>query len=274
MGAAAHAEWTDRYRAGEELLQHGLADAAVREFRLALAERPDEAAILDGLGRAEMHAGRYRAARTFFEKAVQRSDDKVPSQTNLAIVNMSLGDHRRAEQLLQKVLSSDPKNHIARRALAQAFHQQGHHEKAASILEEVLADCKDQTARADLAVVYQALNRPAKALDVLRQTIPTLEKGQARARLYANLGVLYWKTGARKESEAAFQKAVGEIETVVGKNHPDTAWILEQYSHVAGELGRKDEARTLRKRAAEIRSSFAVETNATRMTVDWREIAK
>lgn len=274
VAITARAAWVERYHRGEDLLNQGRHNEAVREFRSALAEHPDHAPTLDALGRAEMSAGRYRSAKNHFERAIQHTEDKAPSQTNLAIAFIALGEHRRAEQLLGQLLIADPRNHIARRALAQALHQQGRDAEAAPILEALLLEYRDQTARADLSVIYEALNKPAKALELLLQTIPDLQPGQARARLLTNLGVLQWKTGAGKESEVTLQKALVEMEAAIGKHHPDTAWILEQYSHVLRAHGRKTDARHLSERAASIRSSFAVEANTSGLTVDWRDTSR
>ena len=55
----ALADWVAVYRMGEALLDEGRPHEAIGELKRALEQRPDHAAILDALGRAEFHAGQY-----------------------------------------------------------------------------------------------------------------------------------------------------------------------------------------------------------------------
>ena len=274
LAVAARADWVDRYDQGEHLLLQGRTEDAIREFRSALAERPDHAAILDALGRAEMYAGRYRAAKSYLERASRLGGDKSASPANLAMACMALGDHRRAEQILRQVLVAHPDNPSVLRSLAQALHLQGRDTQAALILEQLLLSSQAPAVRADLAVLYQTSGRRDKALELLLSAVNDSEPGQARARLLTNLGVLHWKMGSRKESEIALRSALAEAEASVGKKHPDTAWTLEQYSEVLRALGSKQEARRLSARAAEIRAALSPQTDDRRFTVDWRESAR
>jgi tetratricopeptide (TPR) repeat protein len=274
LAVMARADWVDRYDQGEHLLLQGRTEDAIREFRSALAERPDHAAILDALGRAELFAGRYRAAKSYLEKASRLGGEKSASPVNLAMACMALGHHRRAEQILRQVLVTHPDNPSVLRALAQALYHQGLATQAALILEKLLLSSQALGVRADLAVLYQTLGRKDKALELLLSAVDDSEPGQVRARLLTNLGVLHWKMGSRKESEIALRLALAEAEASVGKQHPDTAWILEQYSEVIRALGRKQEARRLSARAAEIRSALSTQTNDRHFTVDWRESAR
>src|SRR5437879_5943471 len=47
----------------------------------------------------------------------------------------------------------------------------------------------------------------------------------------------------RADGEVSLREALDETVTAVGPNHPDTAWVLENYSEVLRKSGRKAEAR-------------------------------
>ena len=109
------------------------------------------------------------------------------------------------------------------------------------------------------------------AMALLQQAVAEIEPGQARARLLTNLGVLQWESGMREESEKTLHDALEEAEASVGRDHPDTARILEQYSELLRRNGRKAEAKNAAQRAAAIRASSAAQTNENGFTVDWRD---
>jgi len=274
LSTGAFAGWEERFQAGENLLNQGRPDDAIRELRLALDEEPEKVAILDALGRAELKAGRYRAAKGYFERGLRQEKGDSIVATNLAMASIALGDYRRAEQLLREVLTGTPDRPIPRRTLAQALYRQGRRDEAAAILERLVNEGRDPAARADLALIYEERRQPEKAMALISEAIAEAQPGQSRARLLVNLGVLQWKTGAGKESSATLEKALREIEASVGNEHPDTAWILEQYGQVLRLMGRKEEARIIHARAGQIRSAFAVQSNENRHTVDWRDAGR
>ena len=274
LSTVAFGGWVERFRAGEDLLNQGRPHEAIREFKLALNEQPEKVAILDALGRAELQAGRYRAAKGYFERGLRQEKGDSIIATNLAITSIALGDYRRAEQILRDVLTPIPDSLIPRRALAQALFRQGRRDEAAAILEKIVNEGRDPAARADLALIYDERRQPDKAMRLINETIADSQPGHARARLLVNLGALQWKTGAAKESEATLRKAVEEIEAAAGTDHPDTAWILEQYGSVLQLMGRKQEARSAITRAGQIRSSLAAQTNQNGHTVDWRDAGR
>jgi Tfp pilus assembly protein PilF len=111
--------------------------------------------------------------------------------------------------------------------------------EADTVLHKALALRNDPVIWSDLAAVYQSQHKEAQALELLRQAVLEAPPGQGRARIRANLGVLEWKTGARADGEVSLREALDETVTAVGPNHPDTAWVLENYSEVLRKSGRK-----------------------------------
>ena len=268
----ALADWAVRYRSGEEALRRNRPETAIQELRAALAERSQEPAILDALGRAEFQAGNYRSAKKYFDRAVQRSvDGKAAVLTNSAMASIALGETRRAESLARQALELEPQNVKVLKVLAQALYLQKLHTEAKTTLHRILVIESDPVTRADLATLYQADGRRDKAMDLLQQAVAETAPSQARARMVSNLGLLQWESGMRDASEKTLREALKEAEASVGPDHPDTARILEQHSEVLRRIGRKAEAKNAAERAVQIRASTASQTNENGFTVDWRD---
>jgi tetratricopeptide (TPR) repeat protein len=273
IAVPALADWTDYYRSGEELLEQGRPESAIRELRPALAESPDHPAILDALGRAEFRAGRYRSAREHFDQASRvAKKDRAAVLTNSAMASVALGDNRRAESLVRQALELEPQNVTVLKVLAQALYLQKRSSEAKVTLQKILAIQSDPVTKGDLATLYQAEHKNEMAMALLRQAVSEITPGQARARLLTNLGVLQWESGMRERSEKTLRDALEEAEASVGADHPDTARILEQYSEVLRRTGRKAEAKKAAQRAVAIRASSASQANENGFTVDWRDI--
>ena len=113
------ADWRDRYRAGEGLLDEGKTEEALRELKTAYQEaealRQDEpglGAILDALGRAELRAGQYRSAKKYFERSIGFWENQ-PKARAIALCNAgqayrALGEYARAEQFFRQALEIMP----------------------------------------------------------------------------------------------------------------------------------------------------------------------
>jgi tetratricopeptide (TPR) repeat protein len=262
IAVPALADWTARYRSGEELLEQGRTASAIRELQSALAERPDHPAILDALGRAEFRAGHYRSASKYFDQALRvAGKDRAAVLSNSAMASIALGDKRSAESLLRQALEFEPQNITILKVLAQALYLQKRYSEAKVPLQKILSIQSDPAARGDLATLYQAEHKNGMAMDLLQQAISESTPGQVRARLLANLGVLQWESGMRERSEKTLREALGEAEASVGPDHPDTARILERYGDVLRRTGRKAEAKKAADRAVAIRASSTSQTN-------------
>ena len=264
------ADWTDRYQSGEDLLQQGQPERAIRELQSALAQRPDHPAILDALGRAEFHKGHYRLARKYFVKATHTpGGDSAAGLANLAMASIALGESRRAESLAQQALEREPNNLKTLKLLAQALYLQNRHAEAKGILQRILAMQSDPITLADLATIYEAERKIGLAMDLLQQALTEMSPGQARARMRTNLAMLQWQAGMRDLSEKTLRQALAEAEASVGSDHADTARVLEFYGQVLRRIGRKAEAKNAAERAVAIRAGTASQTNENGFTVDW-----
>jgi tetratricopeptide (TPR) repeat protein len=272
MAVPAMADWSARYRAGEDLLNNGQPENAIKELRSALEEKPGHPAILDALGRAEFQAGRNRSASKYFDQALQGAGkEKAFVLSNAAMASIGLGDSRRAESLVRQALELEPRNVKILKVLAQSLYLQKRYGEAEATFQQILAIHNDPMARGDLATLYQAEHKNDLAIDLLQQAVSEIAPGQARARMLANLGVLQWNSAMREASEKTLKQALREAETSAGLNHPDTARILERYADVLRRTGRKAEANSAARRAMAIRDSSSFQTNDNGLSVDWRD---
>jgi tetratricopeptide (TPR) repeat protein len=267
----AWAEWSAHYRSGEGLLAQGRTEDAIRELKIALDEHPDGLVILDALGRAEMRSGRYRSAKRYFEKASHASMDNAVSMANWAQACFAIGEYRSAEQLLRRTLDRMPESADGWHLLGQIFYKSHRYSDAESAFHKALSISKNALILSDLAALYVAQHQDEQAIQMLQRAILEGSPGQGRARVKANLAELQWKHGAYDAARSGFQEALDEMTTAFGSKHPEVAVILERYSQVLRESGRKAEAKQAADRAAEIWSTFDIETNRKGFTVDWRD---
>ena len=272
IAVPALADWSSRFQSGEDLVKQGRPESAIRELRSVLAERPNDPAILNALGRAEFRAGRYQSARKHFDQASRvAKKDRAAVLTNSAMASIALGDHRRAESFVRQAMELEPTNVTVLKVLAQALYLQKRFSEAKVMLQKILTTQSDPVTKGDLAALYQAEHKNEMAMALFQQAVSEITPGQARARLLTNLGVLQWEAGMRETSEKTLQDALEEAEASVGADHPDTARILERYSEVLRRTGRKAEAKKATERAVTIRASSAGQTNENGFTVDWRD---
>jgi tetratricopeptide (TPR) repeat protein len=283
----AWADWVEKYRSGEDLLAEGQSaialghlQVAAEEAKVAGSSDAQLAAVYDALGRADMGTGHYRDAKRHFERALHLAADeslavRAAVTANLGQACQALGELARAEQLFRRTLEAMPERAAVWNLLGGVLYLQRRYEEAEDAQRRAMsnpADPASVTARNDLAVICEARGRFREAAVLYEQAISSAPAGQPRARMLANLGALYLKLGNPTAATVALGRSLEEMETAVGPAHPDVARVLEDYERVLRKAGRKAEARNAAKRAAVIRSSFAWQDNATRLTVDYRDL--
>jgi Flp pilus assembly protein TadD len=268
----APAEWATSL--GQALLEQGRTEDAIQELKIALEERPEEAAILDALGRAELRAGRSRSARGYFEKASQVDVNNAVPMANWAQACFVLGEYSRAEQLLRRTLAMLPESADAWHLLGQVLYKSRRYADADSAYHRALAIRNDALIWSDLAALYIVQHRDEEAMQMLRRAVSEGSPGQGRARAGGNLAELQWKRGARNDATIGFQEALDEMTIAVGSDHPEIAVLLERYSQVLWKSGQKTKAKGAASRAAEIQRAFDSQSKRNAFTVDWRELGR
>ena len=283
------ADWRHHYRLGDALLTQGKIEEAERELLAALQEAeeartegPGLGAVLDALGRAEMQAGRYRPAVKHFERSLgiweAKSGARALALCNAARAYKAIGERSRAEDSIRRALEILPQSPTIWLILGQVLYQKGGYVEAETAFRKALAIWEESgspeagAALNDLALLYQARRMNQKATEAFARAVAIMAPGQARARVLTNLGVLSWKQGRKSEAVSYLSRALQEMETAVGPDHPDTGRVLNEYSAALRKSGRGAEAREMEKRADGIRSAFAAQINGGPGTVDWRDL--
>jgi Tfp pilus assembly protein PilF len=255
---------------------------ALSDAETASAGEPDAGATLDSLGRAEFRAGRYRKAKSYFDRSLavnrDRPEARLAALSNAGQAYLALEEYGRAEQLFREALQLGPDHAALWQFLGKVLFLRHRYADAEAAQYKALSLVKAgqsevaAAARNDLAILYQARKRPRAAISLLEDAAAATQPGQARARIFANLGVLQWKYGSKQDAAMYLRRALSEMETAVGPEHPDVGKILEDYGDVLRATGEKAVAKHMAKRAAAIRSAFAAQTNNTGTTVDWRDL--
>jgi len=275
---AAAADWLILYRSGDEKLRRGMGEEASHDLRKALrgaesenASRAQLGAILDALGRSRFRLGKYREAITYFERAIRLADQpagRVPGLANSAQAYRELHEYRKSETCVREALDIDANDARIWQLLGSVLIQSRKFEEAKAAERRAL-ELGDSFIAAlvwsDLSVMEEAQGRVGEAAANLRRAIGIFPRGQQRARLLVNLAVLEQKTKRGHEAATHLLEATQEMESAVGKTHPDLAKALESYAEVLRRMGRKPEARQAAQRAREIRHFLAT-------TVDWHDL--
>ncbi len=284
LAVPAAAEWGERYVLGLALLKEGRTaeaigelSAAMREAEIAGEEGDGLAAILDHLGQAEFHAGRYSAAKKYFNKAVnlpvREAALKSEVLSNAGQACIALGKSHEAEEYFRQAMALIPDSPGLWHLLGQAMFLQGKHGEAEMAFRQALRNGgENANVLNDLAGLLESQNRHDAAIILLRQAVARTTAGQSRARILRNLAVLEWKAGERRTALDLLQQALSETETAVSAEHPDMAQVLDDYAAALGQTGDKLGSRRAARHAEAIRSAFAGPDGSA--TVGWRELRK
>lgn len=135
--ASEAASWEAHFRQGQEALQKADAPEAIREFKLALAGRPDLAQAHVNLGLAYHLAGDY--VRAVEELEIARAANINLGGANLVLGRdaMRLGRSGDAIAPLETAVSDDPTDRSRRRLLCDAYTQSERFQKAAACISAV-----------------------------------------------------------------------------------------------------------------------------------------
>jgi tetratricopeptide (TPR) repeat protein len=179
---------------GQALAERGDLDAAIREYRLALALAGDaphnEAMILRNLSAALASQGRWDEAEAALWRAVERDPGNADVITNLAIALARKGDLDGAEGWASRALALWPDEGQALHLLGIVRLRRGDAPDALDPLERaVRADPEDGLRRFNLAVAQERLGRLAEACaswrNVARLRAEPRVRAEAERRLAA-----------------------------------------------------------------------------------------
>jgi len=98
---------SEAYRNGQQLLAHGQVEAAVLDFRNALAHTPEDLKSRAALGLALVESGHLNEASSYLSEVAKRQPQNGPVWAGLAKIALSSGDKSEAVRLFQQALAKE-----------------------------------------------------------------------------------------------------------------------------------------------------------------------
>jgi tetratricopeptide (TPR) repeat protein len=127
----------NRAHLGDLLKERGRMEAAVLEYRRALADIRDSVPIMNRLSNVLMSLGRDEEALEILKRAKELSPDHPSTYTDLGKIYLKLKDFRRAEEAFQASIQINPFDPEVHQGLATAFEMLG--DPAAGLKEKEIA---------------------------------------------------------------------------------------------------------------------------------------
>lgn len=183
---------------GLQLFQQGRFQDARESFQAALALKPDDPDLLYNIGQCYERRGANDQAEKCYSDCLARAPDHVPCRFALAGVQARTGRLADATRMTQTWLASRPKQADPYALDGYLWHQSGNLPNAQGRLHQALElDPQNTRALIELGLVYEAMNRPDRAVvlyervldrdpnqpDVTRRLNALLAKGAGRPRM-------------------------------------------------------------------------------------------
>jgi tetratricopeptide (TPR) repeat protein len=164
---------------GVDLFQHGDFGHARESFQAALAIHPDDAALLYNLGECYDRLGNMAQAESSYNQCLTRAPNHAACRHSLAVLLVRAHRGDEATRMVQDWLAHQPKLAAAYAEDGWLWRQLGDLPRAQARLHQALdLDPHEPRALIELALVYEAMDRPARAL-VLYERVLSQDPHQA-----------------------------------------------------------------------------------------------
>lgn len=177
-------------------------DAAERQWRLAIAEKPDNAIAISNLGMAMLERKRYQEAESLLLQAIAMRPRFAEPHVHLAEVYVAQGDRARAETELQRALEIYPLSTQVRNALGKFYFDAGNLAQAELHYQASVQSLPTQEAWDGLGDVYLREGVPQKAEAAFREG---LQLSAYDTHAHVCLGNLYFAGGREAEAEKEYR---------------------------------------------------------------------
>ncbi len=145
-------------------------DAALVEYRDAMAYTLDFASSAYNLGNLEVGLGNPEVAERYYRQAIAIDDLFTPAKANLAVVLSGRGRNGEAEELLREILRDYPENSEAMVSLGLLRIEMGDPDEGAEWLARAaVARPEDARVHRNLGLLLQQQGRPDEAEAALRR---------------------------------------------------------------------------------------------------------
>jgi tetratricopeptide (TPR) repeat protein len=303
----AREQWLQSVRGAVELYRDGRTPEAETRLRRALQDAPSVkihpaavAGAWGALGRVYEDLGRIQESEQAYRKGLEVYERILPPEDGRiirAVADLVLfylrtdqaGKIERLEARCRSLAATEPRtvqHGWLMNALGMLFCYRGSFEEAETALTEALSIEENaggdaalhNDVRANLARVYFATSRPAKALEMYQQVVRDEERriGNASPRLLSSLASLaagYHLAGDDSQAKLLLERGIGIADARLPGNHPMRVRLLSLYAHVLRALHRDKEAKIAEKQAAAIKRELEKD-NPAGLIVDVSELSK
>ncbi len=245
--AALAAETALRFQYALNLDGIGLGEAALKQYQVIIAEKPEFTEAENNLGLLHLRAGRLTEATQSFRRAISLREDFAEPRFNLGAVFDRRGELDKATALYLQALELKPDFSRANNALGIIRARQGQRALAARRFEKELAvNPNFAEAHNNLGQLLLEAGRNQDAETRLREAI-RIDPRYAQAQM--NLGIALKRVGKKKEAAKHYLEAIAL--------QPRLVDAINNLGLLHLEEGRKVEAAARFREALRINPGFA-----------------
>jgi tetratricopeptide (TPR) repeat protein len=230
--------WLSRKLLGDIYFELGAFDAAVQEYKTALADEPQDATLNNDLGLAYMQIEDYPQAVVYLQKALDLDPENPNISYSLASVYRDNRDFPAAIAKYSELVSRFPDYLFVHNDLGDIYRQSGLLQSAQEEYRKELQYCRQKLASGpqaveimnSLAYAYQGLKDYPKAEEILNMVF---NQDPFFRPAYLTLAVIQEETGRYSQSLVTLAKA----KTLPGaKNYIDRSQsrITKDYNVIPG----------------------------------------
>jgi Flp pilus assembly protein TadD len=180
---------SDYSQDGLYLFQRGNYAAARESFQAALALKPNDPGLLYDIGECSDRLGDTTNAERYYSQCLLHAPNQVECRHALASMLVRVGRKDDAAHLIQDWLAREPQLAAAYAEDGWLWHQTGDLPRAQARLQQALElDPHDSRALVELALVYEATQRPDRAAALYERV---LEQDPRQAEVARRLNRLH-----------------------------------------------------------------------------------
>jgi tetratricopeptide (TPR) repeat protein len=180
---------------------HRPADAE-REWRLALADKPDNAVALSNLGMAMLEKKRYEEAEGYLQQAIALRPRFAAPHIHLAGVYAAEGATARAEAEFRRAVEIYPLSTQARNALGKFYFDAGNLAESKVQYQASVESMPNSEAWDALGDIYLREGTPGKAEEAWRAAV---QLSPYDGHAHVSLGNVYFTSGREAEAEKEYR---------------------------------------------------------------------
>lgn len=226
--------------------QSGQVREGIKQFKAALAERPDFVEARNNLGNAFKALGRLDEAEAAYRQALDLNPDYADAHFNLGVLMETAGRRAEAEAAYRRAVKARPDFAAAHYSLGNVAKSLGRLDEAVAAYRRAVALAPDfADAHNNLGTALQEIGDHEAAEAAYRKAVAL---DPAHADACYNLGVALQETERFEDALAAYADALGAAPGHAGA-HVNRGYALKK-------LGRLDEAVDAYRRAVDLAPDY------------------